>query len=259
MSLCCGLDLGSRRTKVVVLDGASILETRFFDCWALAKQQIDHWVGRQRTKHGRELPLGSTGYGRHAAAKAFGAQAITEIRAFGLGAAMLAPGTRTLVDIGGQDAKVMLLSEEGQVQQFEMNDRCAAGTGKFFELVAGTLGISLAELSPLAESTREAAALSSVCAVFAESEIIGRMAEGDSPASLARGVFKAVAARLGAMLHRTGFAPPALVVGGGANPTLAALLTEDLQSPCSLHPQGEFFGAVGAARHAARQERRKQE
>ena len=259
MSVACGLDLGSRRTKIVVWNESALVEQDCLPCWALAKDAVCLKVQDLKTRYGDTMCLGSTGYGRHAAAKLLGAAPLTEIRAFGMGAAQLAQGTRTLVDVGGQDAKAMLLDDAGLVQEFEMNDRCAAGTGKFFELVATTLGVSLAELSPLAESATETIELSSVCAVFAESEIIGRLADGAVAPDLAAGVFASVATRLNAMLQRTGCESPAMLVGGGANPALAKFLSKTTGVPFHLHPAGEFFGAVGAAQFAIKTERRNKE
>jgi len=253
MTLAIGLDLGSRRTKAVLVEDGLIRESAVFESWALEKSVAIDWVERMRARCAAEsLPIGTTGYSRRPAADACRGMALTEIRAFALGAQLLAPGLRTLIDIGGQDAKVMHLDETGKVDDFEMNDRCAAGTGKFFELVANSLGVPLTGLSDLAGNAAEPARLSSTCAVFAESEIIGRLADGIDRAALARGVFRAVAARLHAMLQRTGFGAPALLVGGGANAALAVELGLLLGFEVGLHPSGSFFGALGAAMHALR-------
>ncbi|HEY9071056.1 MAG TPA: acyl-CoA dehydratase activase [Candidatus Ozemobacteraceae bacterium] len=248
-----GLDLGSRRTKAVLVDDTGIRRDAIFESWALNRTAVLDWVDQVRTECGMpDIPIGTTGYGRRPAADACRGSALTEIRAFALGASRLAPGLRTLIDIGGQDAKAMHLDESGKVDDFEMNDRCAAGTGKFFELVANSLGVPLSGLSELAASATRPASLTSTCAVFAESEIIGRLADGAGRAELARGVFHAVAERLHAMLQRTGYGAPALLVGGGANSALARELSDLLGFPVGLHPAGSFFGALGAALHAAR-------
>ncbi len=254
MTLAIGLDLGSRRTKAVLVEDGRIRESGVFESWALEKAVVIDWVERMRARCGSKdmPPIGTTGYSRRPAADACRGMALTEIRAFALGAQLLAPGLRTLIDIGGQDAKAMHLDETGKVDDFEMNDRCAAGTGKFFELVANSLGVPLAGLSDLAAKAAAPARLSSTCAVFAESEIIGRLADGIDKAALARGVFRAVAERLHAMLQRTGSGAPALLVGGGANAALAAELGSLLGFEVGLHPSGSFFGALGAAMHALR-------
>ncbi|NLI77746.1 MAG: hypothetical protein GX442_15090 [Candidatus Riflebacteria bacterium] len=281
MTAAIGLDLGSRRTKAILWQDGRVADREVFQAWAFDRARIERWVAERRPAAGR---LGATGYARQAAVTHLQATAITEIRAFGRGAVLLTGGqtpsesthpgsaaslpasgqvepagerpspagltpsvVRTLVDIGGQDAKAIALGPAGQVTAFEMNDRCAAGTGKFFELLAATLGVEFAALSPLALQAPEAATVTSTCAVFAESEIVGRLAEGASPGALARGVFRAVAERLAAMLRRTGFAEPAFLVGGGANECLAAELGAILGLPFRLHPDGAFLGAVGAA------------
>ncbi len=278
MTAAIGLDLGSRRTKAILWQDGRVADREVFQSWAFDRARIEQWVADRRPVADR---LGATGYARQAAVTHLQAAAITEIRAFGRGAMLLAGGqtppertaagspssltageatvprqsapdpgqaaVRTLVDIGGQDAKAIALGPGGQVAAFEMNDRCAAGTGKFFELLAATLGVEFAALSPLALQAPEAAAVTSTCAVFAESEIVGRLAEGASPGALARGVFRAVAERLAAMLRRTGYAEPAFLVGGGANECLAAELGAILGLPFRLHPDGAFLGAVGAA------------
>jgi len=253
MTLSIGLDLGSRRTKAVLVEDGQIRAGSLFESWALDRVPVIDWVESMRAEYGGQgLLLGTTGYGRRPAADACCGTAITEIRAFALGARVLSPGLCTLIDIGGQDAKVMHLDETGKVDDFEMNDRCAAGTGKFFELVANSLGVPLATLSDLARGAAEPALLTSTCAVFAESEIIGRLADGVGRAALARGVFRAVSERLHAMLQRTGFGAPALLVGGGASQALAAELSEQVGFEVGLHSSGSFFGALGAAMYALR-------
>ncbi|RCK79852.1 MAG: CoA enzyme activase [Candidatus Ozemobacter sibiricus] len=248
MTAVLGLDLGSRRTKAVLVEKGTVVERAVFQAWAFDRAAIARWVEARQAQIAR---LGATGYARQAAAAQFGAEALTEIRAFGRGAAVLVPGARTVVDIGGQDAKAIALAPGGQVEAFEMNDRCAAGTGKFFELLAATLGLDFTELDALALAAAEAAPITSTCAVFAESEIVGRLAEGAAPGVLARGVFRAVAERLAAMLHRVGFGSPAWLVGGGATACLARELGACLGLEFRLHPDGAFFGAVGAAVAAA--------
>lgn len=242
-----GLDLGSRRSKAVSLVDGKVQEHVVFDSWNLAREAVISWVEARKPDR-----IGATGYGRRLAAARFsGTTVITEIAAFARGAAFLAPEARFLIDIGGQDAKAIRLDGRGGAADFEMNDRCAAGTGKFFELVARTLGIELPQLPEFALTATEPVPITSTCAVFAESEIIGRLAEGANGAALARGVFAAVAERLLTMTNRVGFVGPAILVGGGANPALARELEARLGESVLLPPDGSFFGAVGIALHAA--------
>lgn len=242
-----GLDLGSRRSKAVLLLDGNVQEHAVFDSWNLARDAVASWVEARNPDR-----IGATGYGRRLAATRFpGTTVITEIAAFARGAFALAPEARFLIDIGGQDAKAIKLDGHGGAADFEMNDRCAAGTGKFFELVARTLGLELIDLSPFALSAADPVPITSTCAVFAESEIIGRLAEGANGAALARGVFAAVAERLLTMSNRIGFTGPAILVGGGANAALAAELKTRLEEPIALPAEGSYFGAVGVALHAA--------
>lgn len=241
-----GLDLGSRRSKAVVVRDGKIIEQAVFGTFALDRGTLAEWLTVMRGRY-TAAAVGTTGYGRHVGAERFSGSALTEIRAFARGAAVLAPHARTIVDIGGQDAKVINLDDTGAVLDFAMNDRCAAGTGKFFEMVANTLGLSLSELIAAALTAPMATPVSATCAVFAESEIIGQLAEGVAPASLARGVFQAVAGRLAAMLERLRGIPPVILVGGGANACLAQELSDLIGETVELPSSGSFFGAMGAA------------
>lgn len=243
MSRCIGLDLGSRRSKAVVLDDGRLQEKAVFESWVLAHDQIRDWV-----KQRRPAAIGATGYSRHQARQAFDARVQTEIAAFAAGAGVLAPGALTLFDIGGQDAKVIRLDGAGTALDFDMNDKCAAGTGKFFEILAGTLGLTYVDMLDAAEQSTSAVTISSTCAVFAESEIIGRLADGVERAHLARGAMRSVAERLVAMSRRVGCVAPVILVGGGANAPLAAELSALLGTEVMLPSDGSFFGAVGIAR-----------
>ena len=247
MQRTIGLDLGSRRSKAVLLADGKVQDAVVFDSWNLARESVAAWVEARKPDR-----IGATGYGRRLAATRFpGTTVITEIAAFARGASLLSPEARFLIDLGGQDAKAIKLDGHGGAADFEMNDRCAAGTGKFFELVARTLGIDFSDLARHALGAEVAEPITSTCAVFAESEIIGRLAEGANGAALARGVFAAVAERLVSMANRIGFTGPAVLVGGGANPALAAELESGLGEPVGLPPEGSYFGAVGVALHAA--------
>jgi predicted CoA-substrate-specific enzyme activase len=243
-----GLDLGSRRTKFVLWDGEHIITTALFDSWSIARERISEQI----IKH-PGIPVGTTGYHRKMAGECFQARILTEIKAFSLGSRSQQADVRTIIDIGGQDAKVIQLDEAGHTVDFDMNDRCAAGTGKFFEIIAGTLGIPFAELSEQALQARTAVPISSTCAVFAESEIISRLAEGLPAPDLARGVFRAVAERLHAMLGRIVVCDPVIMVGGGACACLATELSALISLPVIIPPQGEFFGALGAALFARKE------
>lgn len=243
-----GLDLGSRRSKGVLMRGREIIDRAIFESWALNKQDVITWTNAHSPHR-----VGTTGYSRRLAGQEFTARVITEIKAFALGAGFFCPGARTLIDIGGQDAKVIKLGPDGQALDFEMNDRCAAGTGKFFEMAAKTLGLPLPQMPEAALASISLLPVNSTCAVFAESEIIGLLADGKNPAAIARGIYKSVAERLNAMLQRLGHEEPVILVGGGANPCLARELSNLLDCPVRIPPEAPFFGAVGVALHAGKE------
>jgi (R)-2-hydroxyacyl-CoA dehydratese activating ATPase len=189
----------------------------------------------------------ATGYGRHLARTALGFPTITEIRAHALGASFLFPRVRTVVDVGGQDCKVIRVNR-GTVEEFEMNDRCAAGTGKFFEVMARALNYSLEEFARVALGTHGGITVSSMCTVFAESEVISLIAGGESLPSIARSLHDAAITRLMGLISRVGVEPEVVFSGGVAlNPCMVKLLSEKLGLPLRISDEPQLVGALGAA------------
>ena len=187
----------------------------------------------------------ATGYGRHAIG--FADTTITEITCHARGVHWLAPSARTIIEIGGQDSKVISLEDGGRVRDFEMNDRCAAGTGRFLEMVAARLEMNWEKLSELGRQSRKPAIISNVCVVFAETEIIGLLAEGKPLPDVVAGVQNAIATRVSALAGRF-IAPPVYFTGGVALlPGMARALEEALSCPIHVAPQPQFTGALGAA------------
>jgi predicted CoA-substrate-specific enzyme activase len=192
-------------------------------------------------------PLVATGYGRHLAREKLGLPVITEIKAHALGASYLFPGCRTVVDIGGQDSKVIRVDGGRQVG-FEMNDRCAAGTGRFLEVMATTLGYRLEEFGPEAMAASEAASISSMCTVFSESEVVSLIAGGKSKQSIALGLHESIASRLFALVGRVGAEPEVVLTGGVAlNPCVRILLERRLGVLLLVPERPQIVGALGAA------------
>jgi predicted CoA-substrate-specific enzyme activase len=193
-----------------------------------------------------------TGYGR--VRIPFASENVSEITCHGLGAFHLDPQDRTLIDIGGQDCKVIKLSPKGKVVDFAMNDKCAAGTGRFFEAMSRVLEISLQDLSELSLRSREPAQITSQCSVFAESEVITLLNEGAEISDIAAGINEAIAARLASMVRKVGLEEQVTVSGGCAkNRGLIAALEKKLGvevKPLGMDPQ--VIGALGAALIAAR-------
>lgn len=186
----------------------------------------------------------ATGYGR--VAIPFAARAVTEITCHSRGAEYLLPGVRTVIDIGGQDSKAISL-HNGKVLAFQMNDKCAAGTGRFLEMSAARMGVTLKELDGLLQSG-ESCRLSSMCAVFADSEIVSLLAAGKSRQEVAGGVIDAVASRAAALAARVEVRPPLLLTGGlGDLEGLRKALAVQLGCQVETSPLSRFAGAIGAA------------
>lgn len=194
----------------------------------------------------------ATGYGRRAAAEAFGADVITEIKAYALGVAYRYPEAGAILDIGGQDTKAIALSSSGGVEDFEMNDRCAAGTGKFLEVMAAALGVGIDQLSETALRAERAVRISSMCTVFAESEVIGLLHRGESREAIARGLHEAIARRTLALLKRVGARGELLFAGGVANnEAMCRLIAEGYGGSVIAAREPQVVGALGAALHGA--------
>ncbi|TVM18472.1 3-hydroxyacyl-ACP dehydratase [Oceanidesulfovibrio indonesiensis] len=252
--MIAGIDIGSRSIELVCLrDGERVLMRRLpttFDPLA----QIDSLLADVKCS-----AIAATGYGRALAAKALAqnglpaVETITEIKAYALGAAALAPEARTVLDIGGQDTKAISLAGAGRVLKFEMNDRCAAGTGKFLEHVASVFQIAIEDFGAYALQGQEPLAINSMCTVFAETEATSLMARGYKPQDIALGLHASIVKRTMNMLGRVGLHHPVLFAGGVANnPCVVKLVTEALGHVPIVPDEPEMVGALGAALHAAR-------
>ncbi|WP_031385868.1 acyl-CoA dehydratase activase [Desulfonatronum thiodismutans] len=249
-----GIDIGSRSIELVVLSptGEITRQARLPTTFAPLRQcrEILMGVGARR--------ITATGYGR----KLFvendilnPCDAITEIQAYALGAARLYPEARTILDIGGQDTKVVSLGPEGRVLKFEMNDRCAAGTGKFLEIMATSLQVPIEEFGDFALAADKQVQISSMCAVFAESEATSLMGRGEQPQNIALGLHLAIVERTMAMLNRVGLEHPLCFAGGVAhNRCVIRLLEERLKTRIIVPTEPDMVGALGAARYCLRKE-----
>ena len=191
----------------------------------------------------------ATGYGRQAVP--FADTTITEITCHAQGVAHLVPEARTVIEIGGQDSKVIWLDERRRVRDFAMNDRCAAGTGRFLEMVASRLEVDIAGLGRLHRASRKPALISNTCVVFAETEIIGLLAGGSQPADIAAGVQNAVASRVAALAGRSIPAPVVFTGGVALQDGMKQALEESLQCALAVCPLPQYTGALGAALLAA--------
>jgi (R)-2-hydroxyacyl-CoA dehydratese activating ATPase len=243
-----GIDAGSTTTKIVGVDSAGALIWHLMDRTdPKGDEQIRAMIADGEVAAGGTVPIVATGYGRKLATGVD--RAVTEItcHARGVFRALGRPGT--LVDIGGQDSKVIRIGGKGTVADFAMNDKCAAGTGRFFENVAYRLRIDLSELDEYALSTTLETPISSTCTVFAESEIISMLARGTELAPILRGVHRALVRRVAAMARAIGVQGDLFLSGGVArNRAVQAMLAEELGGDYVTVPEhAQLMGAYGAA------------
>lgn len=252
-----GIDAGSRAIKIVLIDGETAETVGFAqrDQSPHPGRDTDEFFARVLAENHLTRPdvrrVVATGYARSSVTTAD--TTVTEITCHARGVRKLLPSARTIVEIGGQDSKLMRLGQDGTVRDFAMNDRCAAGTGRFLELVAERLGCGLSALGDLARRSVTPAVISSMCAVFAETEIIGLLASGRAPQDIVLGVQAAVASRVSAMAGGT-VVPPVAFTGGvarvaGMDKALAAVLGHEMVIP----ERPQFTGALGAALLAMRE------
>jgi predicted CoA-substrate-specific enzyme activase len=192
----------------------------------------------------------ATGYGRRSIP--FAGKAVSEITAQAEGVCFLYPEARGIIDIGGQDSKVILV-EDGKVADFQMNDKCAAGTGRFLEHTARALEVSVEDLGRLALASRSPASISSMCTVFAESEVISLRAQGIAREDIAAGLVESIARRVAAMARPMGLKEHMALVGGVAkNPAIQAALERELGCKLYVPPEPQITAALGAALIAGR-------
>ncbi|MCK9557796.1 MAG: acyl-CoA dehydratase activase [Candidatus Cloacimonetes bacterium] len=245
-----GVDIGSRNTKIVVYD--SLLNKIAFSAYKAtdvsASQTVDDLLV-EMYRHLGHIHIDKscvTGYGR----KLYSAADMvkSEITCHAKACSYLFPHARTVIDIGGQDSKIISLNEDGSVKDFVMNDKCAAGTGRFLEMTAMRLMCDLDTLSQLASQSDETIALSSTCVVFAESEIIGLLAKGHKVANIARAVHVSIARRIYAQMAPLQCELPVVFTGGVAQGSdLAQCISNILYTKLLIPDDPEITGALGAA------------
>lgn len=249
--ISAGIDVGSRTVKVVLWDNArrqvidSAVADQGIDQDALAGRLLDELLARHGLARGGVRAIVATGYGRKLVSAAD--RAITEITCQRWGVSHHVPEARTIVDIGGQDSKLIRLDGAGAVLDFAMNDRCAAGTGRFLEVVATRLGARIGDLGGLADESRSPARISSMCVVFAETEIVGLLASGVAPADIVAGVQASIATRVAAMGGRTVEGPVVFTGGVALVPGMVGALESALGLPVRVAPDSQTTAALGAA------------
>jgi len=251
--ITAGLDIGSTTSKAVLYDGGRILGSAVVPNVALpsgsARLAFDAGLLSAGLSRGRVDAVAATGYGRRLAG--FGDLVVTEIKAcaLGVGHAGSPHGMiRTVLDLGGQDTKVIAIGEKGEVQDFAMNDKCAAGTGRFLEMLARKLDLPFEEFIEAALRSENPIHMNSTCAVFAESEVVSLLARGVSKDEIAAGAHQAIAERISAMVRRVGQQEVIAFVGGGAlNRALAFRVEESLNRKVFIPESPQTLVALGAA------------
>jgi len=243
-----GLDLGSRTTKIVELAAGDVVRFEVFDTDGDSLELVRARLGRRDYAR-----AAATGYGRFLMNAHLDCRVVTEITACARGARFLRPKAGLVIDIGGQDSKVILLGNgSGAFADFEMNDRCAAGTGRFLEVMARLLGFTVEEFGRAACGAGETITVSSMCTVFAESEVISLLAAGRDRTSIALGLHDAIADRVYPLAARFDTEGEVLMAGGVAlNPCLVDLLSKRLGRPVVVPEHPQIVTAVGAALAAA--------
>jgi (R)-2-hydroxyacyl-CoA dehydratese activating ATPase len=249
--ICAGIDAGSRSIKVILFetDRGQVLGCGIADQGVeqarLASELFERTCREASIAPSAVEAVVATGYGRKSVR--FADTTITEITCHARGVYQVAPDARTVIEIGGQDSKCLTLEDGGHVRDFAMNDRCAAGSGRFLEVVATRLGVDLATLGDLSRQSNKPALISSMCVVFAETEIVGLLAEGLPAPDIAAGVQNAIAQRVVALTARS-VAPPVYFTGGVALQSgMARALETALGCPVKISPLPQYTGALGAA------------
>lgn len=246
-----GIDIGSITAKAVIVD-----ENGRIMAWKVGESGFDHCQAAQSVTDDVLLSSGlafeqinsvvATGYGRNNIS--FASKSVTEITCHARGAIHELPQTNMIIDIGGQDSKVIKVDSTGRVLDFCMNDRCAAGTGRFLEVMAASLKIPLEEMGAMAMAANKPAPISNVCTVFAESEVISLVASGAKRENIIRGLCRAISERVSAMARQVGLQEPIAMTGGVAyNGGVVMELEARLGAAIHVPSNPQIVGALGAA------------
>jgi len=251
MAYAGGVDVGSTQTKAVIIDeegavvGRALVDTGA-NVIAAAQTAFDQALQeRSLSEQEVEYVIG-TGYGRYRVT--FGNDQVTEISCHAKGAVHLFPGTRTVVDMGGQDTKAILVSEDGEILDFCMNDKCAAGTGRFLGAASAALEIPLSDLGGVALQSAHPVAISTTCTVFAESEVLGWLGKGKKVEDILWGVHRSIATRSVGLMRRVGVVDQVTFTGGvSRNTAMVAALQDCVGMPLNVSEESQYVGALGAA------------
>lgn len=251
MAYAAGVDVGSTQTKAVILDeerrivARALVETGA-NVTRAAEQAFQEALRAGDLREEEVEYVVGTGYGRYKVT--FGNTQVTEISCHARGAVHLFPGTRTVLDMGGQDTKAIRVTPAGEIVDFCMNDKCAAGTGRFLGAAAAALELPLAELGPVALRGERPVKISTTCTVFAESEVLSWLGKGKKIEDILLGVHQSIAARSVGLLRRVGIEPEVTFTGGVArNHAMIAALNQRLGLTVNVSEESHYMGALGAA------------
>ena len=248
--LTLGIDIGSITAKAaVVKDGRVISDLMIFTGYnaQYAGQNLyENIISDLAIEPNLIDMIISTGYGRNTVTMAD--KTVTEITCHAVGANYLNPAVRSVIDIGGQDSKAIAVSSTGSVTDFAMNDKCAAGTGRFLEVMARALEVDLNDFGDFSLKADHPSNISSLCTVFAESEVISLIAKGEKRENIIAGIHESIAARVVSMANRVGLKTPIMMTGGVAkNSGVVKALSKKTGQDIEVSPKAQLTGAIGAA------------
>jgi predicted CoA-substrate-specific enzyme activase len=249
-----GIDIGSITAKAAIVEDGKLLGTKViftgYNAELAGSKVYEEILGECGLDKASIEKVVSTGYGRNSVK--FADKSFTEIMCHACGAHYLNPHVRSIIDIGGQDSKAILVDEKGKVKNFVMNDKCAAGTGRFLEVMARALEVNLDEFGTMSLKSRQPSKISSLCTVFAESEVVSLIARGEKRQDIIAGIHESIAARVSSMIARIGVKEPVMVTGGVArNIGVVKALEKKLGVKIEVSPYAQVNGAIGAAILAA--------
>ncbi len=245
-----GIDVGSLTAEAVIFSDGKVLSYAIIPTGVSSKTAAERVTAEALNRAGIKFDhleyVVATGYGRISVP--FANKQVTEITCHGKGAYFLYPAARTVIDIGGQDSKVVRLGDRGSVVDFAMNEKCAAGTGRFLEVMAQALEVKLEDMAVIARKASRSVPISSMCTVFAESEVVSLIAEGAPREEIIRGLHEAVAERTAGLVHRVGLEKQVVMTGGVAkNAGAVRCLEEKLKVKIIVPEEPQIAGALGAA------------
>jgi predicted CoA-substrate-specific enzyme activase len=246
-----GFDVGSRTTKLVAMRDNKIIDSKVTESGMEPQKKVfELWHELQNKFSKTDFKVVSTGYGRNLVT--FADKIISEIGCQAKGVHYLFPEARTIIDIGGQDSKIILKNHVGKVVDFVMNDKCAAGTGRFLEMAATIFGVSVSELGNLALQSSESVKIDNTCVVFAESEIISLIASQQKRENIIAGVHSSIAHRIKSMTAALPWEKPLVFTGGVAhNSGMIHAIGKMFQTQPLIPPESSITGAIGAALFAS--------